>query len=162
MSNLGLEVALRELGIKFLRAQVGDRYVLGMLKEHDGILGGESSGHLLTLDKTTTGDATIAALQVLAEMRRTGRTLAELAAGMSKFPQVLLNVKVAQRFDPSKVPAVQQAVHSIEKRLNGEGRVVLRASGTEPVIRVMVEGREEAATRACANELADVVRAAAA
>lgn len=162
MSNLGLEVALRELGIKFMRAQVGDRYVLGMLKEHDGILGGESSGHLLTLDKTTTGDATIAALQVLAEMRRTGLTLAELAAGMSKFPQVLLNVKVAKRFDPSSVPAVQKAVQSIEKRLDGEGRVVLRASGTEPVIRVMVEGREEEATRACANELADVVRAAAA
>lgn len=162
MSNLGLELALRELGIPFKRAQVGDRYVLSMLKEHDGVIGGESSGHLLTLDKTTTGDAIIAALQVLAEMRRTGRTLAELAVGMSKFPQVLLNVKVARRFDPCSVLAVQQAVASIEKRLDGEGRVVLRASGTEPVIRVMVEGREEAATRACANELADVVRAAAA
>ena len=162
MSNLGLEVALRELGIGFQRAQVGDRYVLSMLKETGGSIGGETSGHILTLDKTTTGDATVAALQVLAEMRRTGKTLAELTAGMQKFPQVLLNVKVAKRFDPKTVPSVQQAVASIEKRLDGEGRVVLRASGTEPVIRVMVEGREEAATRACANELADVVRAAAA
>jgi phosphoglucosamine mutase len=162
MSNLGLEIALRELGIPFQRSQVGDRYVLGMLKETGGIIGGESSGHLLTLDKTTTGDAIIAALQVLAEMRRTGRTLAELSAGMAKFPQVLLNVKVAKRFDPGKVASVQAAVEKIERRLDGEGRVVLRASGTEPVIRVMVEGREEAATRACANELADVVRAAAA
>lgn len=162
MSNLGLELALRERGIEFLRAQVGDRYVLGLLKEHDGDLGGETSGHLLTLDKTTTGDAIVAALQVLAEMRRTGCTLAELTAGMSKFPQVLLNVKVARRFDPGAVPAVQRAVQGVETRLNGEGRVVLRASGTEPVIRVMVEGREEAATQACADEIADVVRAAAA
>ena len=162
MSNLGLEVALRELGIAFKRAQVGDRYVLAMLKEFDGIIGGETSGHILTLDKTTTGDAIIAALQVLAEMRRSRRSLAELSAGMQRFPQVLLNVKVAKRFDPQTVPAVQQAVAKVERHLNGDGRVVLRASGTEPVIRVMVEGREEAATRACANELADAVRGCAA
>ena len=158
MSNLGLEVALRELGISFRRAQVGDRYVLAMLNETAGIVGGETSGHILTLDKTTTGDAIIAALQVLAEMRRTGRSLAQLSAGMTRFPQVLLNVKVAKRFDPQAVPSVQRAVAKIERHLNGDGRVVLRASGTEPVIRVMVEGREEAATRACANELADAVR----
>ena len=158
MSNLGLEVALRELGISFRRAQVGDRYVLAMLNETAGIIGGETSGHILTLDKTTTGDAIIAALQVLAEMRRTGRSLAQLSAGMTRFPQVLLNVKVAKRFDPQAVPSVQRAVAKIERHLNGDGRVVLRASGTEPVIRVMVEGREEAATRACANELADAVR----
>ncbi|HNR23295.1 MAG TPA: phosphoglucosamine mutase [Steroidobacteraceae bacterium] len=162
MSNLGLEVALRGCGIEFRRAKVGDRYVLGMLKETGGIIGGETSGHILCLDRTTTGDALVAALQVIGVMRQTGRSLAELAAGMSRFPQVLLNVKVAQRFDPSTVPAVNAAVAKVEKDLGDEGRVVLRASGTEPVIRVMVEGREEAQTRAFAEEIATAVRAAAA
>jgi phosphoglucosamine mutase len=160
MSNFGLEIALKRAGIVFHRAQVGDRYVLGMLREHGGILGGEASGHILCLDKTTTGDGLVSALQVLSVMKQTGRSLAELAAGMQKFPQVLLNVKVAQRFDPKTAPAVQAAVARIEKQLGDEGRVVLRASGTEPVIRVMVEGREEGVTRALATELADVVRAA--
>jgi phosphoglucosamine mutase len=162
MSNLGLEVAFRESGIEFQRAAVGDRYVLGLLRETGGILGGETSGHILCLDKTTTGDGLVSALQVLAVMKKTGLTLAELASGMLKFPQVLLNVKVAKRFDPSTVPAVQDAVRSIEKRMGADGRVVLRASGTEPVIRVMVEGRNEEATRAAATELAEVVKAAAA
>jgi phosphoglucosamine mutase len=158
MSNLGLELALRALGIEFRRAAVGDRYVLAMLRETHGILGGESSGHILCLDKTTTGDGLVCALQVLAVMKQTGRELAELAAPVRKFPQVLLNVKVAKRFDPGAVPQVQAAVRRIEARMGEEGRVVLRASGTEPVIRVMVEGREEAATRAAAAELAEVVR----
>jgi phosphoglucosamine mutase len=161
MTNIGLELALKRAGIAFHRAQVGDRYVLGMLREHGGILGGETSGHILCLDKTTTGDGLVSALQVLAVMKQTGRSLAELAAPMQKFPQVLLNVKVAKRFDPKGVPAVQKAVSSIEGRLAGEGRVVLRASGTEPVIRVMVEGRDEGLTKSLAGELADVVRAAA-
>jgi len=161
MSNFGLEVALKRAGIEFRRAKVGDRYVLSMLREHGGVLGGESSGHILCLDKTTTGDGLVSALQVLAVMKQTGRSLAELAAGMQKFPQVLLNVKVAKRFNPNDVPAVQAAVSRIESRLAGEGRVVLRASGTEPVIRVMVEGRDEALTRSLTTELADVVRAAA-
>jgi phosphoglucosamine mutase len=161
MSNLGLEVALRESGIEFQRAPVGDRYVLGLLRETGGILGGETSGHILCLDKTTTGDGLVSALQVLAVMKQTGRSLAELASGMRKFPQVLLNVKVAKRFDPAAVPAVQDAVERIEKRMAGDGRVVLRASGTEPVIRVMVEGRDEGATRSAATELAEVVKAAA-
>ncbi len=160
MSNFGLELALKTQGIDFQRAAVGDRYVLGLLRETGGVLGGETSGHILCLDQTTTGDAMISALQVLAIMRRTGQTLAELAAGMQRFPQVLLNVKVAQRFDPATVPAIQNSVRSIETRLGGEGRVVLRPSGTEPVIRVMVEGRDERATRAYADELAEVVRAA--
>ena len=162
MSNLGLEVALRESGIPFQRAPVGDRYVLSLLRETGGILGGETSGHIICLDKTTTGDGIVSALQVLAVMKETGRSLAELASGMRKFPQVLLNVKVAARFDPAQVPAVREAVQRIEKRMNGEGRVVLRPSGTEPVIRVMVEGRDESATRAAATELAEVVRTAAA
>jgi phosphoglucosamine mutase len=160
MSNLGLEVAFRESGIEFARAPVGDRYVLAMLRELGGTLGGETSGHILCLDKTTTGDGVVSALQVLAVMKQSGRSLAELASGMRKFPQVLLNVKVAQRFDPATVPAVQDAVQKIEKRMAGDGRVVLRASGTEPVIRVMVEGKDENSTRAAATELAAVVQAA--
>ncbi len=160
MSNLGLEVALRESGIDFRRAPVGDRYVLSLLRETGGMLGGETSGHILCLDKTTTGDGLVSALQVLAVMRQTDLSLAELAAPMRKFPQVLLNVKVAERFDPQSVPAVQSAVRRIEQRLGAQGRVVLRPSGTEPVIRVMVEGRDESATRAAAEELAEAVRTA--
>ena len=160
MSNLGLEVALRERGIEFRRAAVGDRYVLSLLRESGGLLGGETSGHILCLDQTTTGDGLVSALQVLAVMRTSGRSLAELAAPMRKFPQVLLNVRVAERFDPSTVPAVCAAVQRVEARLGATGRVVLRASGTEPVIRVMVEGREEEKAKAAAAELAEVVRSA--
>jgi phosphoglucosamine mutase len=159
MSNLGLELALKEQGIGFERANVGDRYVLEKLSQHGGILGGESSGHILCLDRATTGDALIAALQVLAVIRRTGQSLAELAAGMPKFPQVMINVRVKERFDPKSVAAVQAAVTKVETQLAGEGRVVLRASGTEPLIRVMVEGREEGPTRAAAEHIAAAVRA---
>src|SRR5215469_6714846 len=162
MSNLGLEVALRASGIDFRRAAVGDRYVLSMLREAQGILGGETSGHILCLDKTTTGDGLVVALQVLAVIKQTGRSLAELTSAMRKCAQILPNVKVASRFDPNDVPLIQQAVRRIEQQLGGEGRVVLRASGTEPVIRVMVEGREEAETRAAATELAEIVKRAAA
>ena len=114
MSNLGLEVALREQGIEFKRAQVGDRYVLAMLRETGGSLGGESSGHILLLDKTTTGDALMAGLQVLAVMRETGQSLAELAAGMPRFPQTMINVKVARRFDPKTVPEVEETVQRVD------------------------------------------------
>ena len=162
MSNLGLEVALRAAGIEFRRAAVGDRYVLSMLRDTQGVLGGETSGHILCLDKTTTGDGLVVSLQVLAVMKQTGRSLAELTSAMRKFPQILLNVKVASRFDPNAVPVIQQAVARIEQQLGSEARVVLRASGTEPVIRVMVEGREEEPTRAAATELAEIVKRAAA
>jgi phosphoglucosamine mutase len=162
MSNLGLEHALGELGIAFRRAAVGDRYVLELLRETGGVLGGETSGHLLCLDKTTTGDGLVSALQVLAVMKRSGARLAELAAHMHVYPQVLLNVRVAKRIDLASAPAIGAAVAAAEARLAGAGRVVLRPSGTEPVIRVMVEGREEALVRAEAEALAEVVRAAAA
>jgi len=158
MSNLGLEQKLRSEGIEFLRARVGDRYVLAMLKEHDAVLGGETSGHLLCLDRTTTGDGLISALEVLAVMKRTGRPLAELVAGMPKFPQVMINVRVKERVDPAQSPVIQAAVQRVEKALGTTGRVVLRASGTEPVIRVMIEAQDEAVAMRQANELADAVR----
>ena len=158
MSNLGLEVALRQQGVDFRRAKVGDRYVLAMLRETGGTLGGETSGHILLLDKTTTGDALMAALQVLAVMRETGQGLAELAAGMPRFPQTMINVRVARRFNPSSVPEVEETVQRVALRLGEDGRVVLRPSGTEPVIRVMVEARDETDTVRCAEEIAAVVR----
>jgi phosphoglucosamine mutase len=161
MSNLGLEHGLAEIGVAFSRAQVGDRYVLAMLNEVGGTLGGETSGHILCLDKTTTGDGLISALQVLAAMKQTGAGLAELAAGMRKYPQVLLNVRVAKRFDPLQEPAVLKAAQELERRFDGRGRIVLRASGTEPVIRVMVEGHDADLVKKGARDIASVVEAAA-
>ena len=136
---------------------MGDRYVLEMLRETGGVLGGETSGHLLCLDRTTTGDAIISALQVLSVMQQTGKSLAELTAPMIKYPQVMENVRVAQKIDTDKSPAIQEAVRQAEARLAGTGRVVLRASGTEPVIRVMVEGRDEKLVRQLVAELVQVV-----
>jgi len=160
MSNLGLELALRELGIEFLRAKVGDRQVLAMLHAHGGTLGGETSGHVLCLDKTTTGDGLITALQVLAVMRDTGRSLSELAAGMVRLPQTMLNVRIDRPIDIGAEDAVTAAVSAAEARLSGRGRIVLRASGTEPVVRVMVEGEDEELVRKLAADLSAVVRAA--
>jgi phosphoglucosamine mutase len=162
MSNLGLELALAELGVPFLRAPVGDRHVLQLLRTHNGMLGGETSGHLLCLEKTTTGDGLIAALQVLAVMKSTGRTLAELASGMRHFPQKLVNVRVSRPFDAAADAGVAAAVAAVEKSLGARGRVVLRASGTEPVIRVMVEGEDEQTVARHAAALAQAVTAAAA
>jgi phosphoglucosamine mutase len=161
MSNFGLELALRDAGVDFRRAQVGDRYVLALLKETGGILGGETSGHLLCLDKTTTGDAIVSALQVLAIMKETGRPLAELAAAMSQFPQKLINVRTRVRFDVETNAIVRDEVAAVEKALAGQGRVVLRPSGTEPVIRVMVECRDELSARQHAERLARAVERAA-
>ncbi|HEU4484613.1 MAG TPA: phosphoglucosamine mutase [Povalibacter sp.] len=161
MSNLGLEHALGKLGIPFQRAKVGDRYVMEMLRATGGTLGGETSGHLLCLDRTTTGDALISALQVLGIMKATGRSLAELAAPMPKYPQVLENVRMARKIDIAASPALQEAVSHAERRLGETGRIVLRASGTEPVIRVMVEGSDEKLVRELAKSLAaSVVQAA--
>jgi phosphoglucosamine mutase len=158
MSNLGLELALRGLGVDFMRAKVGDRHVLAMLKDEGGMLGGETSGHVICLDRTTTGDGLITALQVLAVMQRTGRALSDLAGGMDQFPQVLLNVKVREPVDPTRDAAVRDAVGSVEAELGARGRVVLRASGTEPVIRVMVEGEDRQQVSALADRLAACVR----
>lgn len=161
MSNLGLEHAFDAAKIDFRRASVGDRYVLETLKETGGVIGGETSGHMIMLDQTTTGDGLVCALQVLAIMKQTGKSLSELAAGMSKYPQTMLNVRTDRRLDPSTSPAIQDAVVAAEKELADTGRVVLRASGTEPVIRVMVEGEDEAQVVALAKRLAEVVAAAA-
>ena len=161
MSNLGLEHAFSERGIEFRRAQVGDRYVLAMLNEVGGTLGGETSGHILCLDKTTTGDGLVCALQVLAVMKQSGKGLAELSAAMHKYPQVLLNVRVATRFDPMSEPKVMEVADSVERRFNGRGRIVLRASGTEPVIRVMVEGQDAKLVKQGARDIAAVVEAVA-
>jgi phosphoglucosamine mutase len=162
MSNLGLEQSLAELGIPFLRAQVGDRHVLAMLQEVGGTLGGETSGHILCLDKTTTGDGMISALQVLAVMKSTGAGLAELCAPMPKYPQVLLNVRVPRRFDPMESPSVVDTAAAVERSFKGRGRIVLRASGTEPVIRVMVEGYDAKLVKRGASEIAAAVEAVAA
>ncbi|MGJ0515378.1 MAG: phosphoglucosamine mutase [Methylomicrobium sp.] len=158
MTNLGMEIGLRHLGVKLLRANVGDRYVMEMLVENEGILGGEGSGHIICLDRTTTGDGIISALQVLAEMHSSGQTLYELKSGMQKFPQVLINVKTEKKINPDHCESIQKAVKAVEQKLGNEGRVLLRASGTEPLIRVMVEGRYEDTVNAYANELADAVR----
>lgn len=158
MSNLGLELALGEMGVEFRRANVGDRHILSMLKEHGGILGGETSGHLLCLDKTTTGDGLITALQIISIMKRTGRSLKELVSGMAQLPQTMLNVAVADHFDPHSEPGIRDAITAAEIQLGDRGRVVLRASGTEPVIRVMVEGEDRDMVADLAQHLASSVR----
>jgi len=162
MTNLALEHALAKAGIPFGRAKVGDRYVLELLNEQDWQLGGENSGHILCLDKHSSGDGIIAALQVLHALRGSNKTLAELGAGLSLYPQVLVNVKVKARIDLAGNAAVQEAVKSAESELNGSGRVLLRPSGTEPKIRVMVEGRSREQVQNLADHIAAAVKKAAA
>ncbi len=161
MSNLGLEHALNAQDIEFRRASVGDRYVLEALKDSGGIIGGETSGHMIVLDKTTTGDGLICALQVLAVMKESGRRLSELVEGMPKYPQTMVNVRTERRMDPGQSADICDAVAVAEAELANKGRVVLRASGTEPVIRVMVEGEDADQVVSLANRLATVVAAAA-
>jgi phosphoglucosamine mutase len=157
MSNLGLERALAAKGVAFRRARVGDRYVLEMLRESGGQLGGETSGHILCLDKATTGDGLVTALQILAIMKRTRRSLADLTSGMSRMPQALINVGTAQPIDLDGSAPVRQAVDKVERQLGERGRVVLRASGTEPVVRVMVEGDDPGEVRRLAEDIARAV-----
>ena len=161
MSNLGLEQACGSLGIPFCRAAVGDRYVLNMLNEQGWELGGETSGHIICLDRSTTGDGIIAALQVLAAMRESGKTLAELRKGLEIYPQVMINVRMNRHFDVKESPRVQQAIKQAESELADKGRVVLRASGTELVIRVMVEGRDAVQVERLSHRLAEAVKLAA-
>ena len=161
MSNLGLEHALERQNIEFRRANVGDRYVLETLRNTGGIIGGETSGHVICLDKTTTGDGLISALQVLAVMKSTGKPLSELASGMTRYPQKMINVPTDKRIDPDQSATIQDAVSQAESELAQHGRVVLRASGTEAVIRVMVEGKQESQVLSLAERLASVVAEAA-
>jgi phosphoglucosamine mutase len=159
MSNFGLERALRDADIAFCRAKVGDRYVLELLKETGWQLGGESSGHLICLDLTTTGDAIVAALQVMVAMVENQRSLNELKRGMVKLPQTMINVRVPDPTERAAATGVRSAVDAVCQRLAGRGRVLIRPSGTEPVIRVMVEGDDASEVGAMAEELAAVVRA---
>lgn len=161
MSNFGLELACRRRKIPFVRAPVGDRYVMSALLENGWDIGGETSGHIICLDKLTTGDGIIAALQVLSAMVRTGRSLAELKDGMEIYPQRMINVRTNRRFDVKSSTTIQNAVSDAERELNGQGRVVLRASGTEPVVRVMVEGADRAQVERLSRQLAEVVQRAA-
>ncbi len=158
MSNLGMELGLQELGIDFARAKVGDRYVMQELKKRGWLLGGESSGHLICRNLTSTGDGIVAALQVLQAMQRTGKSLHELKSEMHKMPQSLVNVRFPTRVDLANYPAVQAQVDVIEERLAGKGRVLLRPSGTEPVVRVMVEGENAELVGQFAQELAHDVQ----
>ncbi|MDH4870956.1 phosphoglucosamine mutase [Pseudomonas sp. BN515] len=158
MSNLGMELALKDLGIPFIRAKVGDRYVMSELQSNGWTLGGENSGHIVCSHFTTTGDAIVSALQVLLALQRSGQSLAEARQGMRKCPQVLINVRYAGNgVDPVKHPAVQDACARVTEKMAGRGRVLLRKSGTEPLVRVMVEGDDEKLVRGYAEELAKVV-----
>ena len=159
MSNLGLEHAIERLGVGFSRTKVGDRYVMERLKQTDGVLGGEPSGHIICRDRTSTGDGIIAALQVLAALNDKGRSLGDFAGEMQRYPQQLINVRLDAQREIVGLPEVQDAVESAEQELNEHGRVLLRPSGTEPLIRVMVEGVDDAQVASIANHLADVVRA---
>jgi len=158
MTNLGTELSLRKLGCDFARAKVGDRYVLELMQSNGWQLGGETSGHILCLDKHTTGDAIISALQVLAALRSSGRSLADYVQECPAFPQILLNVRVGKGFKLNGQGAIREAVEAVEAELGDNGRVVLRPSGTEPLIRVMVEGRDESQVRRLAQQIADTVR----
>ncbi|KMW71500.1 phosphoglucosamine mutase [Photorhabdus luminescens subsp. luminescens] len=158
MSNMGLELALKQLGIPFLRAKVGDRYVLEKLQEEGWRLGAENSGHVILLDKTTTGDGIVAGLQVLSAMVRNHMSLHDLCSGMKLLPQVLVNVRFSGSHDPLKSENVINITKSVEAELNGRGRVLLRKSGTEPLIRVMVEGEDDVQVTALAHRIADAVK----
>jgi len=157
MTNLGVELALQDQGIPFERAKVGDRYVMERLLQRGWLLGGEGSGHLVIRDCTTTGDGIVSALQVLLACWRADKTLGELRQGMTKLPQTMINVRVGERFDPMSRPDIAEAVRQAEDHLGAAGRILLRASGTEPLIRVMAEGEDAAVIEQVAEELAEVV-----
>jgi phosphoglucosamine mutase len=157
MTNMAVELALQARGIGFVRAKVGDRYVLEELERRGWLLGGEGSGHLLALDRHTTGDGLVSALQVLKASVRSGRTLAQLLEGVTLFPQTLVNVRIAQGQVWQDDPRLAAAQKAVLARLDGQGRILIRASGTEPVVRVMVEAKDAALAQACARELAQAL-----
>lgn len=158
MSNMSLEIALKMLGVPFLRANVGDRYVLEKMVENDWTLGGENSGHIIIADKNTTGDGIVASLAVLAAMAQHKLSLNELASAVKLFPQVLINVRFAGGDNPLESDAVKSVAANVEKRLEGKGRILLRKSGTEPLIRVMVECQDAELAQQCAEEIAEAVK----
>lgn len=157
MSNYGLEMAFKNLGIPFTRAKVGDRYVMEAMRANDWIIGGENSGHIICQDQTTTGDGLVAALQVLRAIAHSGKSLADLGADMHKLPQVMINVRIARKQPVDDKPEVKAAITAAEAELAGRGRVLLRPSGTEPVIRVMVEGEEVEQVQRLAENIAETV-----
>jgi phosphoglucosamine mutase len=161
MSNFALEQAITNLGLNFVRAAVGDRYVIEALQQYHGILGGESSGHIICLDKTTTGDGIVTALQVLAVILQTGQSLHDLARGLNKYPQTLYNVRLQPNENPREILntlTVKNAIILAEKQLNQKGRVLLRASGTEPLLRIMVEAQEKGLVQQLIEELTHAVQ----
>ena len=160
MSNFGLEQGFKQAGIPFVRAKVGDRYVMAALTENDWLLGGESSGHLICRHLISTGDGIVASLQVLRAMADTGASLHELKSAMGKMPQTMINVRLSEKVDVISLPVVQAAVADIESRLGDRGRVLLRPSGTEPLVRVMVEGDDAVWVESLCKELAEVVQQA--
>ena len=159
MSNFGLEQAFQRLGVNFARAKVGDRYVLETLQQRGWLYGGESSGHLLCLDCHTTGDGTISALQVLGAMRRSSQTLAQLTADLTLYPQTLINVKVDKGFDWQAHAGLREAQRQVERELGQDGRVLIRPSGTEPLLRVMVEARNQESAERLAQRMASAIAA---
>jgi len=159
MSNMSLEIALKMLGVPFVRANVGDRYVLEKMVEHNWTLGGENSGHIIIADKNTTGDGIIASLAVLSAMVQHRLSLNELASAVKLFPQVLINVRFAGGDNPLESETVKAVAADVEKRLEGKGRILLRKSGTEPLIRVMVECEDGVLAKQCAEEIAEAVKA---
>ena len=160
MSNLGLEHALRAMQVELRRAPVGDRYVMDMLRQGGWLLGGESSGHIICLDCTSTGDGIVSALQVLSAMLKSGKSLHDVKRGMNKYPQTLINVRMETKFDFAASPHVKNTLREVEAELADTGRVLLRASGTEPLVRVMVEGVDAQQVDALANKLADAIKVA--
>jgi phosphoglucosamine mutase len=159
MSNIGLELALKERGIQMLRCPVGDKYVMEEMLKRGVALGGEQSGHVIFASHLFTGDGLATALHVLRAMIASGEELATLADRLTTYPQVLVNVRVRERIDVSAVPAVAKAMRDVEARLEGHGRLLVRYSGTEPLLRIMLEGRDQAEITAWAGEIADAVRA---
>jgi phosphoglucosamine mutase len=158
MTNMAVEVALKARDVEFVRAKVGDRYVLEELAARGWLLGGEGSGHLLALDKHTTGDGIVSALQILQAVSRSGKTLAQLLDGVALFPQVLINVRLKAGQDWKATPGLADTQAAVARELDGSGRLLIRPSGTEPLVRVMVEARDAAQAQACAERLAALLR----